>query len=87
MDNGPHFPRSLTCGKQVILNLGTNGGEGISVDKSEVTKEDTHENRAPEELIDGNLSEDGGGIGSRDFVIKPVVEVMSRWAVVDESEE
>ncbi len=87
MDNGPHFPRSLTCGEQVIFNLGTNGGEGISVDKSEVRKEDTHEDRAPEELIDGNLSEDGGGISSRDFVIKPVVEVVSRWAVVDESEE
>ena len=87
MHNWPHFPRSLTGGEQVILDLVTNGGEGISVDKSEVGEENTHEDGAPEELIDGNLREDGDGISSGDFIVEPVVEVVSRGAVVDESEE
>ena len=87
MNHGPYFPRSLAGGEQVILDLVTNGGEGISVDKSEVGEENTHEDGAPEKLIDGNLSENRDGISSGDFFIKPVVEVMSRGAVVDESEE
>jgi hypothetical protein len=87
MNNGPNLPRSLACGEQVILDLVTNGGEGIPVNKSEVGEEDTHEDWAPEELINGNLSEDWGGISSGDFIVEPVVEVMSRGAMVDESEE
>jgi hypothetical protein len=85
--NWPHLPGSLAGGEQVILNLVTNGGEGISVDKSEVGEENTHEDGAPEELIDGNLREDGNGISTGDFFVEPVVKVVSRGAVVDESEE
>jgi hypothetical protein len=85
--NWPHLPGSLAGGEQVILDLVANGGEGISVNKSEIGEENTHEDGAPEELIDGNLSEDGHGICARDFFVEPVVEVVSRGAVVDESEE
>ena len=87
MHRRPHLPRSLAGGEQVILNLVTNGGEGISVDKSKVGEENTHEDWAPEELIDGNLREDRDSISSGNFFVEPVVEVMSRGAVVDESEE
>ena len=38
-------------------------------------------------MIDGNLREDGHGICSGDLFVEPVVEVMSRGAVVDETEE
>lgn len=87
MHQRPHLPRSLAGGEQVILDLITNGGEGISVDKSEVGEENTHEDWAPEELIDGNLREDRDGISSGDLFVEPIVEVVSRGAVVDESEE
>ena len=87
MHHWPHLPRSLASGEQVILDFVTNGGEGISVDKSEVGEENTHEDWTPDDLIDGNLREDRDGISSWDFVVEPVVEVVSRRAVVDETEE
>jgi len=83
--NWPHLPGSLAGGEQVILDLVANGGEGISVNKSEIGEENTHEDGAPEELIYGNLSEDVDGLCARDFFVEPVVEVVSRGAVVDES--
>ncbi len=85
MHNWPHLPGSLAGGEQVILNLVTNGGEGISVDKSEVGEENTHKDRAPEELVYGNLREDVDGSSPGDYVVEPVVEVVSRRAVVDKS--
>jgi hypothetical protein len=83
----PHLPRSLACSKQVILDLISDDREGIAIDETEVGEEDTHEDGAPEELINGNLCEDGDGIGSGDLFVKPVVEVVTRGAMVDESEE
>jgi hypothetical protein len=38
-------------------------------------------------LIDCNLGKYGCGVGSGDLLIEPIVEVVSRWAMVDESEE
>lgn len=83
----PHLPRSLAGGQEVVLDLAADGREGISVDEAEVGEEHAHEDGAPEELIDGDLREDGGGVGSGDLLIEPVVEVVSGGAVVDESEE
>ena len=85
--NRPHLPRSLACSKQVILDLISDDGEGISVDETEIGEEHTHEDGAPEELIDGNFRENGDGIGSGDLLFKPVVEGVTRGAMVDESEE
>ena len=85
MGHWPHFPRSLACVEQVCLDLVANGGEGISVDKSEVGEEYTHEDGAPEELIYGNLREDMDGLSARDDFVEPVVEVVTRGAVIDES--
>ena len=83
----PNLPRSLAGCEQVILNLVANGGEGISVDKSKVGEENTHEDWAPEELINGNLRENRDSISSGNFFVEPVVEVVARGAMVDESEE
>jgi hypothetical protein len=85
--NWPHLPRTLACSEQVILDLISNDGERISVDETEVGEEDAHEDGTPEELIDGNLREDGDGISSWDLLVEPVVEVVTRGAVVDESEK
>lgn len=84
---GPHFPRSLAGGQEVVLDLVSNSSERISIDEAEVGEENAHEDWAPEELINGNLSEDGNGICSGDLFIKPVVEVVSRRPVVNESEK
>jgi hypothetical protein len=77
----------LAGSQKVVLDLVTDGIQGISVDKAKVSEEDTHEDGAPEELINGNLGEDGNGVSPRDLLIEPVVEVMSRGTVVDETEE
>ena len=87
MNQWPNLPRSLARSQQIILDLASNSREGVTIDKSKVGEEDTHKDWTPEELIDGNLREDGCGISSGDLFVKPVVEVMSRGAVVDETEE
>ena len=87
VDHWPHLPGSLAGSQKIIIDLASDGRQGISIDKAEVCEEDAHEDRAPEELINGNLGEDWDGICSRDLLIQPVVEVMSRGAMVDESEE
>ena len=83
----PNLPWSLTGSEKISLNLITNSSQWISIHKTKVGEEYTHEDRAPEELINSNLWEDGDCVSSRDFVIKPVVEVVTRWAVVDKSKE
>ena len=87
VDHWPNLPGSLTGRQKVILDLASNDTQGVTVNQAKVGEEDTHEDWAPEELIDGNLCEDGGGVGSGDLFVEPVVEVMSGGAVVDESEE
>lgn len=85
MDNGPDLPRSLACRKQVVLDLFANGGKGVTVDQTKVGEEDGHENGAPDDLIKGDLHENRLSIGSFDFAVQPVVEVVSRGSVVQET--
>lgn len=77
----------MASSQEVVLDLVTDGVQGISIDKAEVSEEHAHEDGAPEELINSDLGEDGNGISSRNLLIEPVVEVVSRWSVVDETEE
>ena len=87
VDEGPDLPGSLAGTEKVVLDLGTDGGEAVAVDKAEVGEEDGHEDGAPEDLIDGNLGEDGLGVGTLDLGIEPVVEEVARGTVVDETED
>lgn len=43
MNNGPDLPRPLAGGKKIVLDLRSNGAEGVSIDQSKVGKEDSHE--------------------------------------------
>lgn len=86
VDNGPDLPGSLAGGEQVALELVANDCERIAVDEAEVGEEDGHEEGAPEDLIDTNLAEDSLGIGSLDLGVEPVVEVVARGSVVEETE-
>lgn len=87
VDHWPHLPGSLAGSQKIILDLASDGRQGISIDKAEVCEEDAHEDRAPEELINGNLGKYWDGIRAWNLTIKPIVKVVSRWAVVDESKE
>ena len=86
VDNRPDLPRSLAGRKQVVLDLVSNGSEGVSVDQTKVSEEDSHEKWAPDDLIKGNLH--GNLLSFRSFneFVKPVVEVVSRRSVVQETE-
>ena len=86
VDNGPHFPGPLASSEQVILNLVSDGWQGVSVHQTQVREEDSHENWAPKDLIDGNLHEDILSVLSGNLAIQPIVEVMARWSVVEETE-
>ena len=87
VNNWPHLPRSLAGSQKVVLDLVSNGRQRISIDKTKIGEKHTHKDRAPEQLIDCDLGEDRGGICSRDLLIEPIVEVVSRGSVVDEAEE
>ena len=43
VDNGPDLPGTLAGSEKIALDLLSNGGEGVSVDQSEVSEEDSHE--------------------------------------------
>lgn len=86
MNNRPDLPRSLASREEVVLDLVSDDSEGISVDKSKVGEEDSHEDRAPEDLVDSNLESDILSSSSGDLVVKPVVEVVTRRSVVKETE-
>jgi hypothetical protein len=49
MHDGPDLPGTLASTEEVILDLGSDGVEGVSVDQSKVSKENSHEDRADEE--------------------------------------
>ena len=85
VDNRPDLPRSLAGRKKVVLDLGSDGGEGVTVDQSKVSEEHGHEDGAPDNLIESNLGGDGLSVASWDEVIKPVVKVVSRGSVVKET--
>ena len=87
VDEGPDLPASLARGEEVVLDLGGDGSDAVAVDEAKVGEEDGHEDGAPEDLVDGDLGEDGLGVGSLDLGIKPVVEVVARGSVVDKTED
>ena len=87
VDDGPDLPGSLAGAEEVVLDLGSDGGEAVSVDEAEVGEEDGHEDGAPEDLVDGDLGEDGLGVLALDLGVEPVVEVVAGGSVVDEAED
>ena len=46
MDEGPDLPRSLAGRKKIVLDLASNSGEGVAIDQTEVSEEDSHEDGA-----------------------------------------
>ena len=85
MDNRPDLPRSLACGEEVILDFVANGGGGVTIHKSKVGEKDSHENRAPKDLINSNLESNIGGTSSLDLAVEPVVEIVTRRSMVEET--
>jgi hypothetical protein len=81
VDKGPDFPASLAGSQEILLDLLTNDGERVSVYQTKVREEDSHEDRAPQYLINANLQGDVLGTSSLNFVIQPVVEVVPRGSV------
>ena len=86
VNNWPHLPRSLARREKIILNLGTNGSRGVTINQSKICEEDCHENRAPEDLVDSNLEGNVSSTSPLDLSIKPVVEKVSRGSMVEETE-
>jgi hypothetical protein len=85
--NGPHLPGSLTGGEKVTLDFVANGGKGITIDQTKVGEKDSHENGAPEKLVNGHLCKDSRGICTLNLAVEPVVKVVSRRSVVDETKD
>lgn len=83
--NRPHLPRSLTGREKIVLELCSDLRKRISVDQAKVGEEDSHENGAPDELIDGNLGEYGLGIGSLNLAVQPIIKVVSRRPMVEKA--
>jgi len=84
--NGPDLPRSLAGSKQIVLDLIANHGKRISIADSQVSEEDRHKERAPDKLIECNLCKDVLGLGSLNLFVQPVVEIVSRRSMVQETE-
>lgn len=87
MNNRPYFPRSLASCEEIALNLVDNGGEGVTVHQSQVSEEHSHENRAPDELVNTNLQCNMMSLLSFNLLVKPVVEKMTRGTVVNETKD
>jgi hypothetical protein len=85
--NGPDLPGSLAGGQQIILDLVANGVEGVAVAEAQVGEEYRHEDGAPQDLINANLEGHVLSAGSLDLAVEPVVEVVSRGSVVDETKD
>ena len=87
VDEGPDLPTSLAGAQKIVLDLGGDGSDAVAVDEAKVGEEDGHEDGAPEDLVDGDLGEDGLGVGTLDLGIEPVVEVVAGGSVVDETKD
>jgi hypothetical protein len=85
VNNGPDLPRSFAGREEIGLDLCSNSSEGVTGDESEVGEENGHENRAPQSLVDENLFRDRSTILSGDLAVKPVVEVVTGGAVVEQT--
>lgn len=81
MDNGPDLPASLASAQQVVLELVTDSGKRVSVDETEVGEKDSHENGAPQDLVNSNLEGNILGASSLDLVVQPPVKVVARGSV------
>jgi hypothetical protein len=85
--NGPHLPGSLTGGEKVALDFVADCGKGITIDQTKVGEKDSHENGTPENLVNGHLGKDSLGIRTLNLAVEPVVKVVSRRSVVDETKD
>ena len=86
VDKRPDLPGSLAGRKKIGLDLGSNGCEGVTVDKSKVGEEHRHEDRAPQSLVDDDLLRDRKTVLSGNFAVEPVVEVVTGRSVVKKTE-
>jgi hypothetical protein len=87
MHQRPDLPRTLASSEQVVLNFVLNHIERITIGQTQISEEDRHEDRAPEQLVNSNLQCNMLGLGSWDLAVEPVVEVMSRRSMVDETKD
>mmetsp|Transcript_24064 Transcript_24064/g.35607 ORF Transcript_24064/g.35607 Transcript_24064/m.35607 type:complete len:92 (-) Transcript_24064:810-1085(-) len=87
MDNRPNFPRSLASRQKIVLDLIRDGTEGVAIYKSQVAKENSHKDWAPEDLVNGDLRGHTLSVSPFDFTVKPIVKVVSRGAVIDKTED
>ena len=85
MHQGPDLPGSLTGGEQVILDLVANGGKGISIAQAQVGEKDSHKEGAPQGLVNKDLEGDNLARSTFDFAVQPVVKVVTRGTVVQET--
>ena len=85
VNNRPDLPRSLAGSEKIGLDLGTNGSETVTVDKSQVGEEDGHENWAPCDLVDEDLLGDRSSVLSGDLGVEPVVEIVTRRSMVEKT--
>jgi len=83
--NGPDLPRTLAGREQIVLDFVDNDADAVSVAESQIGEKDSHENGAPNELVKGDLGGHVLGVRSFDLFVEPVVKVVSRGAVVQET--
>merc|ERR1719223_534641 len=86
MNKGPDLPRSLARGEEIRFDFVSNCGERVTVHESKICEEYGHKKWAPEDLVNGHLTEDRLRASTLDLAIKPVVKVMTRRSVVKKSE-
>jgi len=87
MDNWPDLPGALDGGEEVGLDLLADGSKGVTVNQTKISEEDSHEDGAPKDLIDADLQSNVLSLGSLNLVVKPVVEVVSGGAMVNETKD
>jgi len=86
VNNWPDLPRSLYGSEKIRLDFVSNNREAISCNETEVCEENDHEKWAPDNLVNAYFGKNGLGASSFDLGVEPVVEVVSWWSVVQESE-
>ena len=85
MDDRPDLPRALAGGKQVVLDLVTNRSKGISIHQTKVGEKDSHKDGAPDHLIKGHLLGHRKTIIAWNELVQPIVKVVARGSVVQET--
>jgi hypothetical protein len=87
MDNRPDLPRSLACEEEIVLDLISNYAHGVTICESQVREEDSHEDRTPNELVNSDLECDVLCLSSDNLAVKPVVKIVSRRSVVNQTKD